>query len=115
MPRHNDVESVRCVQVSITIRTKDMMAWRLEAHRMGCSLSKVIWQRAVAGKENQLPSEGLQSVARELGKIGNNLNQAVRLLWREGASSSATAVEETLRACAQIQERIATINLGGAG
>lgn len=106
MPRHNDPESARCVQVSVTIRTSDMWTWRDEANRMGVSLSKVIWLRAVAGKP--MPSEGHLAMARELAKIGNNLNQAVRLMWREGATSSAMAVENTLRACAELQERLSS-------
>ena len=104
MPRHNDPRNTRCVQVSITIRADDMRNWRDEANRLGVSLSRVIWLRAVAGKP--LPSEGHLAMARELAKIGNNLNQAVRLMWREGATSSALAVENTLRACAELQERL---------
>lgn len=106
MPRHNDPRNMRCVQVSITIRADDLMQWRAEADRLGVSLSKMIWLRAVAGKP--MPSDGHLAMARELAKIGNNLNQAVRLMWREGATSSALAVENTLRACADIQERLSS-------
>lgn len=106
MPRHNDPRNTRCVQVSITIRADDMRNWRDEANRLGVSLSKIIWLRAVAGKP--MPSDGHLAMARELAKIGNNLNQAVRLMWREGATSSAMAVENTLRACAELQERLSS-------
>jgi hypothetical protein len=104
MPRHKDPDNVRCVQISITVRPKDIYAWRAEGNRLGCSLSKVIWLRALAGKP--LPSEGHLAVAAALGRIGNNLNQAVRRLNLEGACSSAMAVEETLRAVAEIQEQL---------
>lgn len=106
MPRHNDPANTRCVQVSITIRADDLRNWQNEANRLGVSLSKMIWLRAVAGKP--MPSDGHLAMARELARIGSNLNQAVRLMWREGASSSALAVENTLRACAEIQERLSS-------
>lgn len=105
MPRRNDPESARCIQVCITIRPKDLIEWRTEANRIGVSLSKVIWIRAQAGRP--LPSDGHLAIATALTRIGGNLNQAVRLLHREGAS--AFAVEETLRAVAEIQEQLRAV------
>lgn len=102
MPRHNDPDLARRIQVSITIRLKDLLAWREEANRMGVSLSKAIWIRAQAGRP--LPSDGHLAVATALNRIGVNLNTAVKLLHREG--TSAMAVEETLRAVAAIQEQL---------
>ncbi len=104
MPRHNDPVSVRNIQVSITIRGRDLVEWRNEANRMGVSLSKVIWLRAQAGRP--MPSEGHLAVAKELQRIGVNLNLATRALLRDGATASAMAVEDTLRAVAQVQDQL---------
>ena len=102
MPRHNNPESVRCVQVSITIRARDLMEWRAEANRLQCSLAKVIWLRAQASKP--LPSQGHILLAESLNRVGLLLNQAVRRLHIEGAS--AEAVEDTLRAVVNIREEL---------
>ena len=68
---------------------------------MGISLSRAIWLRAQAGRP--LPSEGHMALARELNRVGVNLNQAIRRLHSEGASSCA-AVEDTLRAVVEIRQ-----------
>lgn len=104
MPWHRDPEECRCVQVTITARVRDIKDWRREAEAMGISLSRAIWLRAQAGRP--LPSEGHLALAKALGPIGNNLNQAVRALHHEGCVSSALAVEETLRAVACLQEEL---------
>jgi hypothetical protein len=102
MPRHNNPESVRCVQVSITIRARDLTEWRAEANRLQCSLAKIIWMKARAN--TPLPSEGHMACAEALNRVGLLLNQAVRRLHIEGAS--AEAVEDTLRAVVNIREQL---------
>lgn len=104
MPWHRNPEECRCVQVTITARVQDIQEWRRDAEALGISLSKAIWLRAQAGRP--LPSEGHLALAKTLGPIANNLNQAVKWLHRANEVSRAVAVEETMRAVACLQEEL---------
>ncbi len=99
-PRRVNREEARTIQVTITLRPVDYSQWSEEAGRMGISLSRAIWLRAQAGRP--LPSEGHMALARELNRVGVNLNQAIRRLHSEGASCAA--VEDTLRAVVEIRQ-----------
>lgn len=117
MPRRNNPEDARCVQVSITVRPRDIHEFRRDAAALGVSLSRAIWLRAVNGRgdgqnQEQGRLQGIQTLeARQiLSKIGNNLNQAVRLMHQEGAYSSSMAVESTLQAVAELQEQLRNIS-----
>ncbi len=113
MPRRNNPEDARCVQVSITVRPRDIHEFRRDAAALGVSLSRAIWLRAVNGREDGRERlQGIQTLeARQiLSRIGNNLNQAVRLMHQEGAYSSSMAVESTLQAVAELQEQLQKIS-----
>lgn len=99
MPRRRSIEAARTIQVTITVRPQDYVTWTQEANQMGISLSRAIWLRAQAGRP--LPSEGHLALAKELNRIGVNLNMAVRRLNSEGATT--LAIEDTLRAVVEIR------------
>ena len=93
-------------QFSIRISEQDLETIRRKAAQAHMSQSDYVISCCLGKKIIIL--DGLKEVLRQQKAIGNNLNQAVRLMWREGASSSAMAVENTLRACAEIQERLSS-------
>lgn len=102
MPRRTDSNEARVVQVSFLARKEDLDAWRAEAKRLGISLSRCLWLRAVRAQAP--PTDTQREIAAQLPRLGVNLNQAVRRLHCEGASVEAVA--ELLQAVRDLQMRL---------
>ena len=102
MPRWRDQCNARTIQISLSIRPEDRDQWLADAKAQKISLSRLIYVRARAN--GPLPSPGEMALAKELGRVGNNLNQLVKLLHSNGINPSAVA--ETLAVVWSIQERL---------
>lgn len=104
MPRRNNPEMARSRQVTVAVTPADARRWREEATAMRTSLSALIYARARAGAP--LPSPEKLALARELGRIGNNLNQLVKVLHTHGLVPDQVA--QVLATVWQIQKTLVT-------
>lgn len=105
MPRRRDMSEARTVQVTVAIRPRDHSSWVQEARARKMSLSRLIYIRARAAEP--LPSTGALAIAKELGRIGVNLNQVVHLLHKDGINHENIA--EVYGLVSQIQERVVNL------
>jgi|GEM_PF-3215283 len=102
MPRRNDPRKARSIQVCVAVRPEDREQWRTEAKAQGISLSRLIYIRARVNAP--MKSSGELALARELGRIGINLNKFVKIMHSNGLNPDVVA--EALAVVWQIQERL---------
>lgn len=86
MPRWNSPSQARIKKVTISIRTADKDLWSREATVQGMSLSRWIYVRA---RSSGVVVGGTSDpeLAKQLGRLGVNLNQLLRLFHSHGISS----------------------------
>lgn len=104
MPRRRDLEKARTVQLTLSVRPGEARQWRDEARSRGISLSRLLYARVQVG--TPLPSPGSLAMAGELGRIGNNLNQLIKLLHGHGLCLDLDRVSETLQVVWEVQKRL---------
>lgn len=102
MPRRNDPSQARSAEISVFVRNCDFENLVKEAHIRRISLSRYLYHRIMATAP--IPSEGNLALARELGRLGNNLNQCIRL-WHSHGYCTAVA-EESLKAVADLNRML---------
>jgi len=89
MPRHRDRSSERSHTVRVSVRSSDLIAYRQEAYDRGISVSTLLFKRLNSVRATSVIDA---QVARELGHIGNNINQIARRL-NMGSTSGVTHEE----------------------
>ncbi len=90
MPRWNTPSQARTEKVTISIRKAQKEAWTRQASAQGMSLSRWI---AVLASTTGVVVTGPRDpeLVKQLGKLGLNLNQLLRLFHSSGISSEDTA------------------------
>jgi hypothetical protein len=102
MPRRKNPEDGRTARISVSVRFVDYIEWNLEAISKKMSVSRLLYIRAMATKP--MPSAGHLELAKQLGRLGVLLNQAMRQIHAEGLD--ATNLAEVLSLTHQIRQRL---------
>jgi hypothetical protein len=102
VPRRKDPSQARSVEISVFIREMDFDNLVHEASLRRLSLSRHAFNRIMATQP--IPSEGNLALAKELGRLGNNLNQLIRLAHSYGFDSSTA--QEAFRTVDGIYRRL---------
>jgi len=104
MPRWNLPREARTQKVIVSVRPIDKSAWKEQAEAMGVSVSRLVYLLARAAGPLPGPGSRDPQLSRELGALGSNLNQLVRIFHGHGMNAESAA--DALSLVHEIQQRL---------